>query len=332
MVITDGHRYALASRVRRHTGRYLLEEGYGQSLSAYLSRRPQGRLVPQRRAHLSRGVVRGMMTPSGRKAGYRIVSGTLRVVEYFIRGAEQERRDDERQVRMFLRLAFILLPEDRDLRRMYVSVKMAQGTRRKHKELYELRIRHANTSVHVVRDRQARLSLEAQSLDRSLAQVYRDPVRARQALDGMADRERVEVPVETLASRAWHLGSVLEEERKVWMGLGVRPDRSKAYAAARLDRRAVQSYLEARLRVPGPEELARMEAEVRARSERIADLEHHLDRLPDEGALLRRTAQRASELSPERMKQLTRGLGRETSFGLKREIRRLLERDRGLER
>ena len=165
-----------------------------------------------------------------------------------------------------------------------------------------------------------------------LVQVYRDPVRARQALDGMADREGVGAAVETLASQPWRLDSVLEEERKVWLGLGVRPDRSKAYAAARLARRAAQSYLEARLRVPGPEELARMETEARARSERIADLERHLGRLPDEEALLRRTAQRASELSLERMERLTRALGREASFGLKREIRRLLERDRGLER
>ena len=332
MVITDGRRYAPASRVSRHTGRYQLEERYGQSLPAYLSGRPQGRLVPRRQAHLSRGVVRGMMTRSGRKAGYRMVSGTLHVMEHFMRGAEQERRDDDRQVRMFLRLAFILLPEGRDLRRMYVSVKMAQAARRRRQELYALRSRHANTPARVVRDRQARLSLEAQSLDRSLAQVYRDPVRARQALDGMADREGMEEAVETLASRPWRLGSVLEEEWKAWLGLGVRPDRSKAYAAARLARRAAQSYLEARLRVPGPEELARMEAEARARSERIARLERHLDRLPDENALLRHTAHRASGLSPEKMKQLTRALGREASFGLRREIRRLLERDRGLER
>ncbi len=84
--------------------------------------------------------------------------------------------------------------------------------------------------------------------------------------------------------------------------------------------------------MPGSEELARMETEARVRAERIERLEHHLDRLPDEEALLRRTAERASGLSPERMKRLTRALGRETSFGLRREINRLLERDRGLER
>ena len=175
---------------------------------------------------------------------------------------------------------------------MYVSVKMAQAARRKHQELYALRSPHANTPARVVRDRQARLSLEAQSLDRSLEQAYRDPVRARRALDHMADRKGVEPAAETLASRPWRLESVLEEDRKVWLGLGVRPDRSKAYAAARLARRAAQSYLDARLRVPGPEELVRMEAEARARSERIARLEHHLDKMPDEESLLRRTAQR----------------------------------------
>lgn len=292
MVITYGRRNAPVATVSRHTGRYQLGQRYGQSLQGYLSGRPQGRLVPRRQAHISRGVVRGMMTPSGRKAGHRMVSGTLSVAEYFIRGAEQERKDDERQVRMCLRLAFILLPEGRDLRRMYVSEKMAQAARRKHQELYELRSRHANTPACVVRDRQARLSLEAQSLDRSLEQVCRDPVKARRAPDHMADRKGVEPAAETLASRPWRLESVLEEDRKVWLGLGVRPDRSEAYAASRLLRRTARSYLEARLRVPGPEELVRMEAEARARSERIARLEHHLDKMPDEESLLRRTAQR----------------------------------------
>ena len=63
-----------------------------------------------------------------------------------------------------------------------------------------------------------------------------------------------------------------EEKRKVRPGLGVRPDRSRGYAAAILSRRAAQSYLEARLRVPGPEELVRMETEACVRSERIAHL------------------------------------------------------------
>ncbi len=75
-----------------------------------------------------------------------------------------------------------------------------------------------------------------------------------------------------------------------------------------------------------------MEAEARARSERIAHLEDRLGRLPDEEALLRRTAEQASRLSPERMDRLTRAPGREASFGLRREVGRLLERDRGLER
>ena len=120
------------------------------------------------------------------------------------------------------------------------------------------------------------------------------------------------------------------EKRREWLGLGVRPDRGRAYAGANLARRAAQSYLEARLRVPGPEEPVRMEAEACGRSERIAHMQRHLGRLPDEEALLRRTAAHASELSSEKRKQLTRALGREASFGLKREIRRLLERDRGL--
>lgn len=75
-----------------------------------------------------------------------------------------------------------------------------------------------------------------------------------------------------------------------------------------------------------------MEAEARARSERIERLERHACRLPDEDTLLRRAAERASELSPERMNRLTRALSREASFDLRREIRRGLERDRGLER
>ncbi len=111
-----------------------------------------------------------------------------------------------------------------------------------------------------------------------------------------------------------------------------RPDRSRAYAAAALSRQAVRSYLEARLSMPGLEEMASMKTKARVRSERIAHLEHHLDRLPDEGALLHRTAERASKLSPERMDRLMRALGREASFELRREIGRLLERDRGLER
>ncbi len=246
MVITDGRRYVPASRVSRLTGRYQLEERYGQSLAAYLSGRSQGRLVPRRQAYFSRSVVRGMVRRSGRKAGYRMVSGTLHVMEHFMRGADDDRRDDARQVRMMLRLAFILLPKGRELRRMYVSVKVAQAARRRRQELQALRSRHANSPERVVRDRQARLSLEAQSLDRFLVQAYRDPVRARQALDALADREGMEAAAETLASRPWRLGSVLEEERKVWLGLGVRPVRSRAYAAARLTRRAVRSYLEAR--------------------------------------------------------------------------------------
>lgn len=84
------------------------------------------------------------------------------------------------------------------------------------------------------------------------------------------------------------------ERRKVWLGLGVRPDRSRGYAAAVLSRRAAQSYLEARPRVPGPEERVRMEAEACVRPERIAHLEPHLGRLPDEEALLRRTAEHAA--------------------------------------
>ena len=46
--------------------------------------------------------------------------------------------------------------------------------------------------AHVVQDRQARLSLEMQSLDRLLAQVYQDPVRARRAPDGVANEKGVE--------------------------------------------------------------------------------------------------------------------------------------------
>ncbi len=118
----------------------------------------------------------------------------------------------------------------------------------------------------------------------------------------------------------------------MWLGLGVRPDRSRAYAAARLTRQAARSYLEVRLRVPDPEELAHMEAEARARSERITHLERQLGRFPDDRDLLRRTAERASRLSPERMTRLMRTLGREASFELRREVGRLLERDRGLER
>ncbi len=332
MVITDGRRYVPASRISRLTGRYQLEERYGQTLAAYLSGRPQGRLVPRRQAHLSRGVVQGRVRRARRMAGYRMVSGALHTLEHFMRGADEKRRDDARQVWMALRLAFILLPNGRELRRMYVSVKVAEAARRRRQEMYVLRSKHAYTPERMVQDRRARLSLETHSLDRSLVQVYRDPVKARRALDGMADSERVEAAAEALASQPWRLGSVLEEERKVWMGLGVRLDRSRAYTAAARSRRAARLYLEARLRVPGPEELARLEAEVRARSERIERLEHHLGRLPDEETLLRRTAERASGLSPEKMKRLTRALGREASFELRREIGRLLERDRGLER
>ena len=297
MVITNGRRYAPASRINRLTGRYQLEEHYGQTLAAYLSGRPQGRLVPRRQAHLSRSIVQGRVRRAHRMAGYRMVSGALHTLEHFMRGADEERRDDARQVRMFLRLVFILLPNGRELRRMYVSVKAVQVARRRRQELHALWSRHAYTPERVMRDRQARLSLETHSLDRSLVQVYRDLVKARRALDGMADREGVEAAAETLAGQPWRLGSVLEEERKAWLGLGVRPDRSRAYAAAKLSRRAVRSYLEARLRVPGPEELARMETEARARAERIAHLEDRLGRLPDEEALLRRTAERASGLS-----------------------------------
>ena len=332
MVITDGRRYAPASRVSRLTGRYQLEERYGQALTTYLSGRPQGRLVPRRRAHLARGVVRGRVRRARPVAGYRMVSGALHVMEHFVRGAYEERREAAPEMRIMLRLASILLPGDRELRRMYVSVKAAQVVRRRRLELHALRSRHVYTPERVVRDRQARLSNEAHSLDRFLGQVYRDPVKARRALDDLADREGSEAAVEALASRPWRLGPVLEEERRVWMGLGVRPDRRRAYAAAGRSRRAARSYLEARSRVPGPEELARMETEARARSGRIERVEHHLRRLPDENTLLHRTAERASELSPERMDRLTRVLGREASFELRREIKRLLERDRGLER
>ena len=273
MVITDGRRYAPASRISRLTGRYQLEERYGQTLAAYLSGRPQGRLVPRHQAHLSRGVVQGRVRRAHRMAGYRMVSGALHVVEHFMRGAEEERRDDTRQVRMMLRLAFILLPNSRELRRMYVSVKAAQAARRRRQELYALRSKHAYTPERMVQDRQTRLSIETHSLDRSLVQVYRDPMKARRALDGLADREGMKAAVETLAGQPWRLGSVLEEERKVWMGLGVRPDRSRAYAAAKLSRQVARSYLEARLRVPGSEELARMETEARGRAERIAHLD-----------------------------------------------------------
>jgi len=230
------------------------------------------------------------------------------MAEHFVRGAYEERREAAPEMRIMLRLASILLPCDRELRRMYVSVKAAQVVRRRRQELLALRSRHAYTPERVVRDRQARLSLEAHSLDRFLVQVYRDPAKARRALDGLADREGSEAAVGALVSRPWRLGPVLEEERRVWLGLGVRPDRSRAYAAAERSRPAARSYLEARLRVPGPEELARMEAEERERAERIERMEHHLSRLPEEVALLRRTAERASGLSPERMDRLTRAV------------------------
>ncbi len=209
MVITDGRRYAPASRVSRLTGQYRLEERYGQTLPAYLSGRPQGRVAPRRQAYLSRSVVRGRVRRSGRKAGYRMVSGALHTLEHFMRGGDKEGREDARQVRMFLRLAFILLPEGRELRRMYVSVKVAEAAWRRRQELYALRSKQAYTLARVVRDRRARLSLEAQSLDRVLVQVYRDLVKARRALDGMADREGAEAAAETLASQPWRLGSAL---------------------------------------------------------------------------------------------------------------------------
>ena len=52
-----------------------------------------------------------------------------------------------------------------------------------------------------------------------------------------------------------------------------------------------------------------MEAEARARSERIAHLEDRLGRLPDEEALLRRTAEQASRLSPREDGSADAGVG-----------------------
>ena len=167
----------------------------------------------------------------------------------------------------------------------------------------------------MVRGQRAKLSGEARDLDRIFSRVYRATVVARRALEATSDRQGVEVAVQVLAWQPERLGVVLEEEWKVWMGLGICTDRTRAYHETWRAQWAAREYLKVRSWMLGPAEVTHLEVQAQKRSERIGHLERELRGMPDDRGLMRRTGERAAGLPPDRMSHLSRALGRDAALG-----------------
>ena len=68
-----------------------------------------------------------------------MMPGALHMLQQFGLGLDEDSSDDSPEVRMYLpnalRLVYLLLPGDRELRRLYVAVKVGEATRAKRREL-----------------------------------------------------------------------------------------------------------------------------------------------------------------------------------------------------
>lgn len=329
MVITDGQRFAAASRVTREASRYRLERRFGQTLSDYLAKdRPaipnRGELQPGTDGPLTE--VRSGV-PGGAWPAYHALQdllSTKRLQE------EPEKEILQRTGRAALQAARALVG-DPALRKLYEDVQSYEQVQSTEAVLQQA-LRVYNTAegrLKEMPEMERRAAQLSSAFDRELARVYRDPQAARQAFDAMEKTDGPAAAAQTLSSRPEHFGAVVADERKKWMGLATETSKASANRATRSAVEIGEQYMKARSSIPSKEEVASLRAAVQETGKEVRHLQRELRRGPHSGKLLKRMGEQAAKLSPRQVNRLQQVLTPKQLSEVMQAVGRAMELGRG---
>lgn len=154
----------------------------------------------------------------------------------------------------------------------------------------------------------ARLST---TFDRALGEAYRDPAAARRAFEAAAEQHGPAAAARAMRQAPERFGAVVEVVEKKWMGMATKVSWSEGYAAARGAANVGEQYLHSRAAMPGPRQMAALEATLASKGAEMKALRHELGRVGHPSALLEQIGRQARGLTGGQMAQLGRVLSPE---------------------